>query len=158
VDVQDVVIKKTQPMRLAEAVAGGLTHADLGPAWERLLPEVLAHLDAVGADHGVAVGKYEYQGSAEDGTIVLHAGFDIGDQDVPDGEGVRVVDLPVVEVASIVYRGPDFAGIPAAWEALIRWANDSGYRLVGDSRELYHDHQDDDADGHVVELQGAIAR
>src|SRR5438270_2546865 len=115
VDLQDIVIKKTQPIRLAQAVADGLTHADLGRAWELLLPKVLAHLGAVGVSHGISVGKYEYAGSAEEGTITLHAGFDVGDQDVPDGEQVCVIDLPVVEVASTVYRG-SMDGIPAAWE------------------------------------------
>ncbi len=153
----DIVIKKTQPIRIAQAVAVGLTHADLGPTWEHLLPEVLAHLDAVGANHGISVGKYEYVGSAEDFTIVLHAGFDIGDQNVPDGEHVRVAELPVVEVASAVYRGP-MDGIASAWEALTRWVDDRGYRLAGDSRELYHVHDEDDHTRCVTELQVAIAR
>src|SRR5205823_1183920 len=113
--------------------------------------------EAVGAKHGIAVGKYEYEGPAEDGTILLHAGVDVGDQDVPDSVQVRVVGLPVVEVASAVYRGP-MDGIPSAWETLIRWVDDSGYRLVGDSRELYHEHHEDDPALHVTELQVAIAR
>jgi effector-binding domain-containing protein len=156
-NVQDIVIKQTQPIRIAEAVAHGLTHDDLGPAWERLLPEVLAHVDAVGAKHGIGVGKYEYEGPAEDGTIVLHAGVDVGDENVPETERVRVVDLPVVEVASAVYRGP-MDGIPSAWETLIRWVDDSGYRLAGDSRELYHEHDEQDHTRCVTELQVAIAR
>jgi DNA-binding transcriptional MerR regulator len=156
-NVQDIVIKQTQPIRIAEAVAHGLTHDGLGPAWERLLPEVLAHVEAVGAKHGIGVGKYEYEGPAEDGTIVLHAGVDVGDQHVPESEQVRVVDLPVVEVASAVYRGP-MDGIPSAWETLIRWVDDSGYRLAGDSRELYHEHDEQDHTRCVTELQVAIAR
>ena len=36
--------------------------------------------------------------------------------------------------------------------------DDSGYRLEGDSRELYHEHHDDDPAAHVTELQVAIAR
>src|SRR5438105_13864113 len=48
VDLQDIVMKKTQPIRLAQGVADRLTHADLGRAWERLLPKVLARLDALG--------------------------------------------------------------------------------------------------------------
>jgi len=157
VDVQDIVIKKTQPIRIAQAVADGLTHTDLGSAWERLLPAVLAHLQEVGATYGISVGKYEYEGSAEDGTITLHAGFDVGDQDVADGRYVQVIDLPIVEVASVVHRGP-MDGIPSAWEVLIRWVDDSGYRLVGDSRELYHEHDEDDHTRCVTELQVAIAR
>jgi effector-binding domain-containing protein len=157
VDVPDVVVKQTQAIRIAEAVARGLTHPELGPAWERLLPEVVDHLDTVGANHGISVGKYEYHGSADDFTITLHAGFDVGDQNVPESERVRIIDLPVVEVASVVYRGP-MDGIPSAWEALVAWVDNNGYRLVGESRELYHEHDEEHHVRHVTELQAAIAR
>ena len=56
-----------------------------------------------------------------------------------------------------MYRGGD-DGIMAAWEALVRWVDDSGYRLVGDCRELYHEWHDDDESGNVMELQQPIAR
>jgi effector-binding domain-containing protein len=88
---------------------------------------------------------------------VLHAGFDVGEQEVPDSEGVQVVDLPVVEIAAAVYRGGD-DGIVPAWEALVRWIEDSGYRLIGDCRELYHEWHDDDPSRNVMELQQPIAR
>jgi effector-binding domain-containing protein len=88
---------------------------------------------------------------------VLRAGFEIGGQGVPDSEIVRVMDLPVIEVAAALYRGGD-DGIMGAWEALVRWIDDSGYRLVGDCRELYHEWHDNDASGNVMELQQPIAR
>lgn len=158
VELQDVVVKQTQPIRVAQASASGLTHADIGTAFGRLLPHVIAHLEAVGAKSGVSVGVYEDDGgTAPEGEIVLHAGFDIGDQNVPDSETVRVVNLPVIEVAAAVYRGGD-DGIMAAWEALVRWIDDSGYRLVGDCRELYHEWHDDDASRNVMELQQPITR
>lgn len=158
VDVQDIVIKQTQPIRVAQATAGGLTHADIGAAFGRLMPQVIAHLESVGAKPGISVACYEDGGgTAPEGQIVLHAGFDIGDQDVPDTEAVRVVDLPVVEVAAAVYRGGD-DGIMPAWEALVRWIEDSGYRLVGDCRELYHEWHDEDPSRNVMELQQPITR
>ena len=157
-DVQDIVIKQTQPIRVAQAAAGGLTHADIGAAFGRLLPEVIAHLESVGAKPGISVACYEDEGgTAPEGEIVLHAGFEIGDQDVPGSATVQVVDLPVVEVASAMYRGGD-DGIMPAWEALVRWIEDSGYRLVGDCRELYHEWQDDDPTRNLTELQQPIAR
>jgi DNA-binding transcriptional MerR regulator len=158
VELQDVVIKQTQPVRVAQASADGLTHADIGAAFGRLMPQVIAHLEAAGAEPGISVGIYEDDGgTTPEGEIVLHAGFDIGDQDVPDSETVRVVQLPVIEVATAIYRGgPD--GIVAAWEALVRWIDDSGYRLVGDCRELYHEWHDDDESSNVMELQQPIAR
>jgi DNA-binding transcriptional MerR regulator len=158
VQLQDIVIKQTQPIRIAQASAGGLTHADIGPAFGRLLPQVIAHLEAVGATPGISVGVYEDDGgTVAEGEIVLRAGFDIGDQDVPDGETVRVVKLPVIEVAAAVYRGGD-EGIMAAWEALVRWIDSTGYRLVGDCRELYHEWHNDKESGNVMELQQPIAR
>jgi DNA-binding transcriptional MerR regulator len=158
VDVQDIVIKQTQPIRIVQAATEGLTHADIGPAFGRLLPEVLAHLEAVGAKHGISAAYYEDEnGTAEEGSIVLHAGFEIGDQDVPDSDRVKVVHLPVVEVASAVHRG-SMDGINASWEALVRWIEDSGYRLAGDCRELYHEWHEEDPVRHVTELQQPIAR
>lgn len=158
VDVQDIVIKQTQPIRIAQAAAEELTHADIGPAFGRLLPEVLAHLDSVGARPGISAAYYEDEGgTAEEGTIVLHAGFEIGDQDVSDSDRVQVVNLPVVEVASVVHHG-SMDGIVASWEALVRWIEDSGYRLTGDCRELYHEWHEEEPSRHVTELQQPIAR
>ncbi len=133
-ELQDVVIKQTQPIRVAQASAGGLTHADIGAAFGRLLPQVIAHLETAGAKPGISVGVYKDDGgAAAEGEIVLCAGFDIGEQDVSDTEAVRVVDLPVVRVATAVYRGGD-DGIMAAWESLVRWIDHSGYHLVGSCR------------------------
>jgi DNA-binding transcriptional MerR regulator/effector-binding domain-containing protein len=157
-ELQDVVLKQTQPARVACATEGGLTHGDISAAFGRLLPRVLAHLDQAGAKPGISIALYEDDGGAvAEGEIVLHAGFAIGDQDVNDGREVRVVDLPVIEVAAATYRGGD-DGIVAAWEALVRWIDDSGYRLVGDCRELYHEWHDDDPSRNVLELQQPIAR
>jgi DNA-binding transcriptional MerR regulator len=158
VELQDIVIKQTQPIRVAQSSAAGLTHADIGAAFGRLLPQVIAHLEAAGAKPGISIGVYEDDGgTVPEGEIVLRAGFDIGDQNVPDSETVRVVSLPVIEVAAAVYRGGD-EGIMAAWEALVHWIDDSGYRLVGDCRELYHEWHDHDASSNVMELQQPIAR
>lgn len=158
VQLQDFVIKQTQPVRVALATAPGLSHADIGAAFGRLLPQVISYLQAAGAKPGISIGVYEDDGgNVAEGEIVLRAGFDIGDQEVADSEKVRVVDLPVIEVAAATYRGRD-EGIVAAWEALVRWIDDSAYRLVGDCRELYHEWHDDDPAQNVMELQQPIAR
>lgn len=157
-ELQDIVIKQTEPIRVAQASAGGLTHADIGAAFGRLIPQVLGHLEASGAKPGISVAVYEDDGgTVPEGEIVLNAGFAIGDQDVPGSDVVRVIELPAIEVAAAVYRGGD-EGIMAAWEALVRWIDDSGYRLVGDCRELYHEWHDDDQSRNVMELQQPIAR
>lgn len=74
-----------------------------------------------------------------------------------DSETVHVVDLSVIEVAAAVHRGST-EGIMTSWEALVRRVDDSGYRLVGDCRELYHEWHYDDPSRNVTELQQPIAR
>jgi DNA-binding transcriptional MerR regulator/predicted transcriptional regulator YdeE len=150
--LHDIVIKQAEPIRLAEAVgtAAGYGSENLGPLFARLIPEVLERLTEVGATPGIVVGHYE--GLKDDGSVVLHAGFDIGDQDVPSTELVQVVELPAVQVASVVHRGT-MEEIEPAFEALVRWIEDSGHRLAGGSRELYHQLHHEDPTGNVTELQ-----
>lgn len=153
----DIVVKTTQPLRIAEIAdtAPGFGPENLGPVFLRVVPEVSAFLDGADAAPGIMVAWYEEL--SEEGTVVLHAGFDIGDQPV-DGRGrIRVVELPVVEVASVVHRG-SIDTVVEAYEVLVRWIDDSGYRLDGRSRELYHEWDPTDLARNVTELQMPVSR
>ena len=151
----DVAVKVTDTVRIAEgsAPAAGFGHENLNPVFQRLVPQVLGHLDRVGARAGMMVAWYEEP--ADDGTVVLHAGFDIADQPVPDSEGVRVVILPAVRVASYVHHGA-LDDIASVYEALVAWIEKGGYQLAGRSRELYHEWDDDHPERSVTELQVPI--
>jgi DNA-binding transcriptional MerR regulator len=157
VPTHDIVLKSTQPLCIAEAAdaAPGFGPENLGPVFMRLVPEVLAHLERAGAQPGIMVAWYEEP--SEDGSVVVHAGFEIDAQAVNSDDRVRVADLPVVEVASVVHRGPMDDAEPV-YEALVRWIEDSGYRLAGRSRELYHEWHDSDHSRNVTELQMPITR
>jgi DNA-binding transcriptional MerR regulator/predicted transcriptional regulator YdeE len=156
VDVNDIVVKHTQPIRIAEAVgtAVGFGNESLGPVFAHLLPEVLGELDRAGVRPGMSVAHCEEY--AEDGSVVVHAGFEIGDQNFVDAEKVKAVELPVARVASAVHRG-SMENIVPTYEALVRWIEDSGYRITGRSRELYHEWHDEDLTRNVTELQMTIA-
>ena len=49
---------------------------------------------------------------------------------------VRVRSLPAAEVASAVHRGP-YTTLGEAIEAVVRWVEANGYRVVGPEREIY---------------------
>jgi DNA-binding transcriptional MerR regulator len=155
VNTQDIVIKQTQPLRVAEATgtAAGLTHEQIAPVFMELAPRVIEHLTRSGAGTTMMVGHYDEP--REDGSVDVHVGFEIGDQAVLAGDGIEVVDLPVVEVASVVHRGT-MAGVGEVYERMIQWIEDSGYRLDGYSRELYLDTEDGVPS--VTELQVPIVR
>ena len=91
------------------------------------------------------------------GTVVLRElSLDIAEHEVPDSDGVRVVDLPAIKVASVVHYGP-MQNIVPVYEALVRWIEDSGNRLAGRSREPYHHWDDADPNASVTELQLPLA-
>lgn len=155
VKAQDVVIKKTQPLRVAEArdVAGALDPEHIGPVFGRLAPKLAGHIQRAGAQPGMLVGYYDEPD--DDGSVGVHVAFEIRDQPVPASDGIQIVDLPVVEVASLVHRG-GMDSITPVYEALIRWIEDSGLHLAGYSRELYHEMT---AQGpSVTELQVPVTR
>jgi effector-binding domain-containing protein len=155
VNAHDVVIKETKPLRLAEArgVAAGLAPEHIGPLFLALAPRLIDHLQQAAARPGTLVHYYDEP--ADDGSVGVHVAYEIGQQSVPAGDGVEIVDLPVVQVASIVHRG-GMRGIVRVYQDLIRWIEHSGYRRAGYSRELYHEMG---ADGpQVTELQIPIAK
>jgi DNA-binding transcriptional MerR regulator/effector-binding domain-containing protein len=138
----DVVVKTTDPVRvLAEsAVAAGFGHDNMSPVFERVVPAVLARLD--GAQPGIMIAWYEEP--ADDGSVVVHAGFDVGSQRV-----AGAVDLPPIRVASVLHRG-GMEDIESVYEELVRCVADGGYEQTGYSRELYHRWDDESK---VTELQ-----
>ena len=152
---QDVVIKQTQPLRVAEArdMAPGLDPDHIGPVFEKLGPKIVDHLRQAGAEPGKLIGYYD--DPAEDGSVGVHVGFEIGEQPVAAEDGIEIVELPVIEVASTIHRGR-MDGITPIYEALLRWIEDSGLQLAGYSRELYHEM--DESGPSVTELQVPIAR
>jgi DNA-binding transcriptional MerR regulator len=153
----NIVVKTAEPLRIAEAcaTAPGFGSENLGPVFGRLVPEVLGHLDRAGARPGILVAWYEEPD--DDGSVALHAGFNIGDQTVSADGPVHVVELPRIEVASVVHRGA-MDNIEPVYEALVGWTEDSGYRLAGRSRELYLEWHDANPAENVTELQMPITR
>ena len=154
---QTIVVKQSDPVRIAETTetAPGFGNENLNPVFRRVVPHVLAHIAAAGATPGIMIAWYE--DPADDGSVTAHIGFDVTNQEVPSSDDVRVYDLPVIDVASAVHRG-SMEGIEQVYLGLIQWIEDSGYRRVGASRELYLEWNDDDPSRSVTELQMPIAK
>jgi effector-binding domain-containing protein len=133
---QDVIIKHTQPLRVAEVrgTAGGLDPEHIGPVFGQLAPELATRLQGVGIESGMLVGYYDEP--ADDGSVGVHVAYDIGDQAASANDRIGITELPVIEVASVVHRG-GMEGITPVYEALMHWVEDSGFHLAGYSRELY---------------------
>jgi DNA-binding transcriptional MerR regulator len=152
----NVVIKTTQPIRIAEAsgTASGFGPL-LGDIFERLGAKVWAAVERASIKPGLMVAWYEQP--QDDGRVTVHFGCEVGSQRMQSDDEVHVVDLPVIEVASVVHKG-SMEDVVTAYEELVRWVEDSGYGIAGRSRELYHEWHDDDPARNLTELQMPIAR
>ncbi len=152
---QDVVIKTTEPLRLAEmrGVAEALDSEHIAPVFMELAPAAAAAIGRQGGQPGLFVGYYD--DPKEDGSVGVHVGFSIEDQDVASEDGLEVIDLPVIEVASVIHEG-SMENVGPVYESLVRWIEDSGYELAGHSRELYHEMGEHGPS--VTELQMPITR
>ena len=154
----DIVVKHTEPIRMVETtgVAPGYGYDNIHPVFAERLPIVWHELVTAGIEPGVNVAYYDPPD--DDGAVVVHLGFEIGDQPFsgtsPD---VEVVELPVVEVASTILRGP-LDNISDNFLALVRWIEASGHRIAGRDRELYLHCETEDPTRNVTELQVPISR
>lgn len=52
------------------------------------------------------------------------------------GDGVELEELPAVEAATLLYKGP-YGGMEPSWRRLMEWVGTSGRRPGGPMREIY---------------------
>jgi DNA-binding transcriptional MerR regulator/effector-binding domain-containing protein len=151
------MMKTAARLRMAElvATAPGYGYENIGPVFAQTAPDVWTCITASGAEPGLNVAWFEWP--RDDGVVVMHVGFEIGDQALACRDDVTIVELAAVEVAATIHRGP-MEGFGATFEALVAWIESSGYRIAGCSRELYHEWHGEDPTRHVVELQIPIER
>jgi effector-binding domain-containing protein len=153
----DVIVKVSEPVRMAETIGVAPTYgyANVHPVFEERLPTVWNRLLEAGVRPGMHLAYFEWP--EDDGRIAVHMGFEIGDQRLEDTDEVRTVELPSVEVAAAIHRGPltDFTD---TFQETVRWIETSGYHIAGCSRELYLAWDPHDPSKQVTELQMPIAR
>ena len=76
-----------------------------------------------------------------------------------DGDRVHITELPAVETMACALHKGSFATLSGAYEAVGRWIEDGGYKVVGPSREVYlqYDREGDQADW-VTEIRFPVEK
>lgn len=152
----DVVIKQIEP----QLVAGVRDILPNYPAVGRLFDEVygyLARFSVNGLDEtGVAIWHDdEYKTSDIDGEAVVYL-----KQPIPEGERVKVYQLPAATMASVVHKGA-YNTLNRAYDAIGHWIEANNYKIAGPNREVYlyctqPVRQDDDS--YVTEIQFPVEK
>ena len=156
VSTLDVAIKRSQPLRIlqASATAPGPGPAKVGPVFRALAAQVVSALRRNGVEPGMSIGRYEDLG--EDGSMVVHVGIEISPTaSISDFDGLCIVDLPVVSVASIIHHGR-LDTLMESNQQLAHWIQDSGHTMAGPSRELYLLFDEHEPQLNITEIQALL--
>ncbi|HEY6542047.1 MAG TPA: GyrI-like domain-containing protein [Ktedonobacteraceae bacterium] len=97
----------------------------------------------------------DYKTSDIDGEAVIYL-----KRPIPEGERVKVYELAAATMASVIHKGA-YNKFSQAYEALGRWVEANGYKIVGPNREVYlycaqPVRQDDDS--YVTEIQFPVEK
>ena len=128
----DAVVKRVDPLKVAALRDVVPTPPDQGRLWGELMGHLAQH--QVKSLEPCLSLYFDEEYKEKDWDIEVCQPFE---GDLPETERVRVYELAGVEtMACVVHHGP-FATIGEAYEALLKWASENGYRIVGPAREVY---------------------
>jgi effector-binding domain-containing protein len=153
----DVVVKPVEPQHVAmvDTTATAFGNATLGPIFGRLFGELYGELDRLGvAPAGPQIALYEPSEDA-DAPITVMASVPIDEADDVTSDRIEVVDLPAVARAAVTIHRGSMAHVDEGYQALLRWADDTGEQIDGFSREVYLECAGD-PEAWVTELQFAL--
>ena len=131
----DVILKKVEPIRVAQSRGTAPDMEQIGPTLDRLFDQTFTYISQHGASvTGPAVTVY-YDPEFRERDVNVGACMPIGGP-LSDGEQVKVVELPAFEtVASVIHHG-SFSTISQAYNAILKWIEANGYHITGPTREL----------------------
>lgn len=136
--VDDVVLKRIPPIRVAEltAMAASYEPEYISPAIQPLYPDLFERLDRAGVAPIMPTVAYYEDAADGDGSVLVHAAVPVSVEPTDDDD-FAIVDLPEIAcAATIIHRGPMDDVMPTG-QTLARWIDGNGYRSTGYPRELY---------------------
>ena len=134
----DVIVKQVDPLLVASIRAILPSHSAVGTLFpeicEAIVPRVSEALGPCpGADGQSLVLWYDTEHKEQE---VDGAAAYILRCRVPEKGRMRVQELPATLMAATIHHGP-YTMMGQAHEAILRWSEANGYRIVGPDREIY---------------------
>jgi DNA-binding transcriptional MerR regulator len=128
----DVVIKKIEPIKIASVRGVVPTPPQQDPLWGELEGYLTAqHVRPTGPCFALYHDEEHKERDWE-----IEACEPIANE-LKASERVKVYTLPAVEMmACTIHHGP-FATIGEAYDAILKWVDENGYRIHGPGREIY---------------------
>jgi effector-binding domain-containing protein len=127
-----VTIKKVEPMLIASVRDTLPSYGDIG----KLYGEIFKHLGKKFVFKPAGpVMMMCHDNEYKESNVDIEAAVPIGKK-ISGSDRVKVYELPGIEAASIIYKGP-YENISEAYNAIMAWIQSNGYQIAGPDRELY---------------------
>jgi DNA-binding transcriptional MerR regulator len=155
----EVVLKPVTPVRVAALRGTSPDRERIGENLGRMFGELLGYVQQNGGrfTETPPAGITIYH-SMETDEVGMEAAVGIANG-LKDSDRVKVYELPAIEQAATTVHHGALSGLPAAYDAMLRWIEANGYTIVGPSREvnLYYE-PDADPNRYVTEIQVPVAK
>jgi DNA-binding transcriptional MerR regulator len=128
----DVVIKKVEPFKVASLRGVVPTPPEQGSLWRDLEGYLaMQHVRPSGACLSL---YHDEEYKEQDWDIEVCEPLA---EDIPASKRVEVKVLPVVETMACTIHHGSLVSISEAYDAIMRWVDENGYRIIGPVREVY---------------------
>jgi effector-binding domain-containing protein len=77
---------------------------------------------------------------------------------VPENEHVKVQEIPAFETAACTVHHGSFDHIGEAYQAVVGWIEANGYQIIGPSREVYLQFDQNKPEQSVTEIQFPVGK
>ncbi len=154
----DVILKNVAPIHVAQVRGVTPSMEQIGPTLDGLFDRVIGYIGQQGATVvGPAITLY-YDTEYRESDITVGACMPF-EGSLSSSEQVTVDDLPAVEtMASVIHHG-SFSGLQQAYNAILRWIENNGYRVSGPTRELNLEYErGGDQSKYVTEIQFPVEK
>lgn len=128
----EIVIKQVPPLRVASVRGIIPAYPEQGELWNALESELAGQRFHGSEPCFTMYHDAEYREKQIDAEVCEP----VGSAPVESRGRVKVYELPAITAASIVHHGP-FETLARAYEAVLKWIEENGYRIVGPEREIY---------------------
>jgi DNA-binding transcriptional MerR regulator/effector-binding domain-containing protein len=137
ISTYDVILKPVVPLLVAEVRAILPKHSDSGSLFSEVYEAIRPYVNEAlhpNPDQGGQTLVLWYDTEYKETDVDGAAAFMLRCR-IPQTGRVKVYELPAAMMASAVHHG-SYATIGKAHEAVLRWIEANGYRIVGADREL----------------------
>lgn len=146
----EISVKEVEPIRAAVIRDVVEDYASAGPLFE----QIFAELDLYGMEPAGPDMALYYDEEYREQDVDVEAAVPVEEGELPDEARSLIRDLPGATVAFLVRNGP-YDDFTEAYQTLMAWIEENGYRIVGPNREIFLQGPRSDAPPaeYVVEIQ-----